>query len=155
MNFEEFIKGSTRQEKQVLQQATKICDKKGVRLTPPRQVVLLLIHRAVDGIKAYDLLREIRQMLPKAAPAVVYRPLHFLLQTSLIYKVNSCQLFKFNRLNAYIAASALFVCPLCNKQSLVEDQGLMQALYRLLKVNHYAAEENIVEIVAHCESCAK
>lgn len=155
MNFEEFITSSTRREKQVLQQVIEICEKKGVRLTLLRQVVLLLIHRAADGIKAYDILREIRQMLPNAAPAVVYRSLHFLLQTSLIYKVNSCQLFRFNRLNARVVAGALFVYPLCNKQTLVEDQGLMKDLHRLLKLNNYAEKKNIIEIVAQCKSCTR
>ena len=155
MNFEEFITSCTRREKQILQQATGICEKKGVRLTTPRQVVLLLIYRAADGVKAYDILREIRQMLPNAAPAVVYRSLHFLMHTSLIYKVNSCQIFKINQLSARMVAGALFVCPLCNKQTLVEDQGLMQDLHRLLKLNHYAGDENILEIVAQCENCGR
>ena len=62
MNFEGFVSGCTRREKQILQQATGMCEKKGVQLTTPRQVVLLLIYRATDGVKAYDILREIRQM---------------------------------------------------------------------------------------------
>lgn len=74
--------------------AEKTCASRGLRLTRLRRRVLELVWDRHEPIKAYDILDQLRQEHQGAAPPTVYRALDFLLQASLIHRVET--------LNAYV-----------------------------------------------------
>ena len=65
------------------------CERRGLRLTPLRKLVLELIASDEKPVKAYDLLDRLRAQTGKSAPPTVYRALDFLLEHGFIHKLES------------------------------------------------------------------
>lgn len=58
-------------EDKILVMAERICQSRGVRLTPQRETVLRLIAKQHGAISAYDLLDLLREVEPQAKPPTV------------------------------------------------------------------------------------
>ena len=77
-----------------LEQAEKICERDGLRLTPIRRQVLEIIWSSHEPSRAYDILAELsRRSGRQITPPTVYRTLDFLQKARLIHRIESQNAF--------------------------------------------------------------
>ncbi|WP_338031756.1 transcriptional repressor [Ectothiorhodospira shaposhnikovii] len=70
-----------------LSSAERLCQSRGVRLTPLRRRVLEKIWQNHEAIKAYELIHQLSSADHTVKPPTVYRALDFLLAQGLIHRI--------------------------------------------------------------------
>lgn len=140
---------------QRLQQAEARCLEQGMRLTTIRKQVLELLLRHEGGVKAYQLLDEMKAVHEQSTPPTVYRALEFLQDAGLVHRLDS--------LNAYVAChieqpqhqhGLLLVCPLCHAVSEIDDPEVCHLLADRIRLAGHQLQGNCLEIKAVCGECA-
>lgn len=138
-----------------LQQAQARCLAQGIRLTSIRKQVLELLLRHEGGVKAYQLLDEMKAVHEQSTPPTVYRALEFLQDAGLVHRLDS--------LNAYVAChieqsqhqhGLLLVCPICHAVSEIDDPEICHLLADRVRLAGYQLDGDCLEIKALCGSCA-
>ncbi len=141
---------------QRLQQAEARCLAQGIRLTTIRKQVLALLLRHEGGVKAYQLLDEMKAVHEQSTPPTVYRALDFLQDAGLVHRLDS--------LNAYVAChidqaphqhGLLLVCPQCHAVSEIDDPDICHLLSDRIRLAGYQLQGNCLEIKAVCGECAR
>lgn len=139
---------------QILQYVERYCRDHGLRFTAARRLVMELIVAADKPIKAYDLLDQMRQKQPSAAPPTVYRALDFLLSHHFIHRLES--------LNAFISCvhpnhhhqhGYFLICDDCNAVVEVEDSALSQKMASAAQDHNFESSHEVLEIHGRCEHC--
>lgn len=130
------------------------CKTRGASLTAIRREVLGLLYRSPKGVKAYDLLAQIKQERPGASPPTVYRALDFLIEQGLAHKIGRMNLFVACRHNSHQIPSLFLVCPKCSGVTELQEQSVMRALSVSLAEAGHQLESPEVEISALCPKCA-
>ncbi|MEN9455180.1 MAG: hypothetical protein RL210_699 [Pseudomonadota bacterium] len=140
---------------QRLQQAEARCLEQGMRLTTIRKQVLELLLRHEGGVKAYQLLDEMKAVHEQSTPPTVYRALEFLQDAGLVHRLDS--------LNAYVAChieqpqhqhGLLLVCPLCHAVSEIDDPEVCHLLADRIRLAGHQLQGDCLEIKAVCGECA-
>ncbi|AAW60585.1 transcriptional repressor [Gluconobacter oxydans] len=150
-----------------LDRTAEWCQRNGQRLTETRRLVLGLILSSEKPSGAYDLLARLRPAHPKAAPPTVYRALEFLLENSLIHRLE--------RLSAFVGCSHAVECPHgcnhhdeggmhraqflicrgCDRAWELEQDAIAPVLTRAAQSMGFRAEAATVEIEGLCAACQK
>lgn len=138
---------------QALERAAASCRERGASLTAIRREVLALLYRTPKGIKAYDLLEQMRQTRGNASPPTVYRALDFLIEQGLAHKIGRMNLFVACRHGAHSSPSLFLVCPKCNGVTEQEDPDMVTSLYASLAATGHRLDSPEVEISAVCPQC--
>jgi len=145
-------------EQTFLDQAASRCKEHGASLTPIRRHILRLLRRQPGGVKAYDLLEQMKSEHPGATPPTVYRALDFLIDQGL---ADQGLAHKIGRTNQFIAcnqevhddAGLFLVCPRCGQVTELHDHEASAALTRsLARAGHILVGPEI-EISAICQAC--
>lgn len=139
---------------EALRTAERLCQERGVQLTPLRMTVLELIWSSHKAVKAYDLLAQLKLLKHSAKPATIYRALDFLIAQGLIHRVES--------LNAYIGCNRsghhhdqlLLICNACYEIEELVAQDVMRTLTRALRQAHFTPSQKTFEIQGLCARCA-
>lgn len=134
--------------------ATRLCQERGVQLTPIRQQILALIWSDHKAVKAYELLDRIKPLQSGAKPATVYRALDFLIEQGLIHRIES--------LNAFIGCTCpdhqhellLLICKQCNEVEERSAPNVMRSLTAEIKLANFIAQNKAIEIHGVCKKCA-
>ena len=134
--------------------AAKLCDKRGVRLTPLRCAVLDLVIAADRPIGAYELLDRLRDRQGKAAPPTVYRALEFLINQGLVHRVES--------LNAYVGCAdpehthawQFLICGDCGRAVEMDDRRIKNAIAKGAAEHGFVVDRQTVEISGTCADCS-
>lgn len=132
--------------------AERICDQRGVKLTPIRRRVLELLWENHRPIGAYALLERLREERSAQAPTV-YRALDFLVAQGLAHKVM--------RLNAFTAccrpeephAPQFLICSECDGILEIVDPHVETAVGSAAKAVGFATQEAALELVGRCPAC--
>ncbi len=140
---------------QQLHNAEVLCKQQNKRLTPIRKQVLELLIRAQRGLKAYELLSQIRTLQPNAAPPTVYRALEFLTQLDLIHRLDA--------INAWTACvdvagephDLLVVCTECGNVAELSAPSLSQQIRDCILQAGFALGSAETELRALCLQCHK
>lgn len=141
---------------QRLQHAEARCREQGIRLTSIRKQVLALLLRHEGGVKAYQLLDEMKAVHEQSTPPTVYRALEFLQDAGLVHRLDS--------LNAYVAChieqpqhqhGLLLVCPLCHAVSEIDDPDVCHLLADRIRIAGYQLQGSCLEIKALCGTCSQ
>lgn len=138
---------------EALAQAERSCADRGVRLTRIRRMVLELIWRRHEPVKAYDLLDQLREEHRGAAPPTVYRALDFLLAEGLIHRIES--------LNAYVGCGdpshphlgQFLICQRCNAVAELDDPDISNLLGRKAKAMGFRVNWQTIEVNGVCPAC--
>ncbi len=131
------------------------CKERGASLTAIRREVLALLYRSPKGVKAYDLLEQIKQERPGASPPTVYRALDFLIEQGLAHKIGRMNLFIACRHASHQIPSLFLVCPKCSGVTELQELSVMRALSASLAEAGHRLESPEVEISALCPKCGK
>ena len=137
-----------------LKHADELCQRKNVRLTPLRRLVLSLVWQSQKPAGAYLILELLqKQQDRRAAPPTVYRALEFLLEQGLIHKVSS--------LNAFIACTQpdithvpqFFICRSCGNALELNSKNITDTILTRAKNLDFEIEEQVVEVSGRCNHC--
>jgi Fur family zinc uptake transcriptional regulator len=137
----------------IIKTAEKLCQQQAIRFTDQRRQVLEIIAVATAPVGAYEILDQIRQIHPGAAPPTVYRALEFLQQHGLIHKLES--------LHAYVACnhpgdphtSQFLICFDCGKVKELDDVGISSSVKQAATASGFQPTERLVEVTGTCEKC--
>lgn len=129
------------------------CARRGLRMTPSRHQVVALIAAHRGSIKAYELLAELKRMLPKAAPPTIYRALDFLLAHGFIHRIES--------INAYAPCvapgpaghAAFLICDVCHAAEEVDESKANAALDAAARRAGFAPVAQTLEVHGVCRDC--
>ncbi|WP_117236200.1 zinc uptake transcriptional repressor Zur [Vibrio maerlii] len=135
-------------------QIEKICQARGVRLTPQRRKVFELICESKKASSAYELLEKLKVDEPQAKPPTVYRALDFLLEQGFIHRVEST--------NSFISCCAcsdhkhfsqLLVCDQCGSVIELQDDNLIALLTKNAQKQGFQLTNHVIESHGTCEVC--
>ena len=137
-----------------LTRAAALCTQHGLRLTPLRRQVLVLVWESHRPAKAYDILTKLQRHEPAAKPPTVYRALDFLLDNGLIHKLH--------RKNAYIGcahpqqggACFFLICTQCNTVTEGEDPTFAQFVQHATQAYGFVPHHTTFEVEGLCGNCS-
>jgi len=118
-------------------------------------LVLDALRRAGKPMRAYDLLRALREQGIHSPPQI-YRALDRLIEEGTVHRLES--------LNAFAACdchdgrghghAAFAICTRCGRTNEVHDAALEQVLRRLAEKQGFRTRSAAVELSGLCEACA-
>jgi Fur family zinc uptake transcriptional regulator len=130
------------------------CSVRGLRLTPLRREVLVLIAAARKPVKAYDLLDSLRVNHASAAPPTVYRALDFLLENRFIHKLESINSFVFCQHPTTAHQVPFLICDVCEGATEVCDDGAIADLIeQQARGLGFRANAQTLEVHGICKQC--
>ncbi|GGX78980.1 transcriptional repressor [Litchfieldella qijiaojingensis] len=137
----------------LMQQAERQCQQRGVRFTPIRRRVLEMIAANQGGLKAYDLLDQLATEHASARPPTVYRALDFLIEQGLVHRIES--------LNAYVACPCpehahgfqLLICRHCGRVEELHLDDVNAQLTQRARDLGFRVERQTIELLGGCDSC--
>ena len=138
----------------ILHAAKRICEEKGVRLTPLRAKVLEAIAgRPHQAVGAYDLQECLGDGSSKPAPITIYRVLDFLAEQGLVHRLAS--------MNAFIACAhtsekhrpEFLICRECGAIGELSSASTDAALEADAEKHGFQMESTVVEILGLCPKC--
>lgn len=150
----------THDPKARLSEAKALCQSRGVRFTPLREEVYLLILSANKPLGAYDLISALQSNRQKThaknknvAPPTVYRSLEFLLAEGLIHQLSS--------INAYVPcchprsqhAAAFLICKKCHSVEECSNMPVDSIIEFAKQDAKFAIERTVIELKGVCHAC--
>lgn len=137
--------------------AKRLCEERGVRLTPLREQVLNLVWQSHKPLGAYAILDALATQPGtkprRQAPPTVYRALEFLQEHGLVHRINS--------LNAFIGCqqprehhqSHFLICRECATAVEIFDTDISGAIHAAASAAGFGVEGAFVEITGLCPNC--
>ena len=148
----------------LLDQAEAFCDRRQLRLTDQRRLILGLILDNPRPSGAYDLLDRLREDGRPAAPPTVYRALDFLTAQGLVHKIE--------RLSAFVGCSHMLdrcgpehahhgldatqflICTACRRVFEMGDSRIRVAIDQAAATRGFKPTAATVEVEGICADCA-
>lgn len=138
---------------QALSDALLQCEKKGLKLTKVRKLVLEIIWASHNPIGAYDILQKLQENGHKPAPPTAYRALDFLVTAQLIHRIES--------LNSYIGCPSpddshqcqFYICKKCGHIAELNNNDVAVALDNGAEQLGFHSQQPIIEVHGLCANC--
>ena len=135
--------------------AEKLCDKKGLRFTPTRRLVLNLLWLQHTPVGAYELLEMAKERGYRAAPITIYRALNFLIENGLAHRIASN--------NSYVGCScgggkhhAIFlICRKCGNICEVNGSDFLKKFKKATTESGFKIKTSSLEFEGLCPHCNK
>jgi Fur family transcriptional regulator, zinc uptake regulator len=141
------------QHADLLARAAAECKSRGVMLSSIRRDVLSLLAQHDNGLKAYDLLEEIKKQRPNATPPTVYRALDFLVAQGFVHKLELLSQFVVCRHTSHDLPGIYMVCSRCRSVSDLRDEHLAQRLAESVGHAGHRLDSPDIEISTVCADC--
>lgn len=137
----------------LLQRIEAICEGRDSNLTQLRKQVLTIVLENERPVTAYDILDNLKKLLPKAAPPTVYRALDYLSEEGFIHKLET--------LRAYIACyhpekdhvSQFLICTDCGMVNELELPAIASSLKQAVDEHGFKIHHPVIELTGRCHSC--
>lgn len=139
----------------LLAHAESVCAEQKVALTPIRRDVFALLCRHDRPVGAYELLGELKQTRPNAAPVTVYRALEFLLGVGLAHRINALNAFTACRGSESPHRGLMLVCSKCSQVIEVDDRRVESSIQRSAADLAFETGDKPVEVVGTCADCQR
>lgn len=146
----------------LLAQVATLCERRGVKLTELRRVVLGMVLDNATPVGGYEILDRLRESR-RAEPPTVYRTLDFLLEQGLVHRVE--------RLSAFVGCIAgcsaspdehshahavqFLICHACGRVIELQDHEVTAILTSAAKDNGFTITHATVEAEGLCEACRR
>jgi Fur family zinc uptake transcriptional regulator len=138
-----------------LEEVDVICKQKSIQFTPIRKLAFSLLLKAPNGLKAYELLDQLKVQKTSATPPTAYRALDFLLEHGFAHKIS--------KLNSFVACkqlchqpdtpSFLLICPCCHNVTEYDNESVNRNLVDALAASGFKLMEKEIELTATCPKC--
>ena len=138
---------------EALADAESYCRHRGLRLTPTRRRVLAIVWRGHDPVKAYDILDELNRAGRRTTPPTVYRALDFLMDASLIHRIDSLNAFVGCPLAGGEHTAQLLICSRCETVKEIDDPAIRGILDQGASRHGFLLEPQTVEVRGVCSRC--
>lgn len=138
---------------EVMAEATNVCARRGVRLTPLRRRVLEIVWQSHRPLGAYPILEILAVDGRAAAPPTVYRALDFLLENGLVHRIASLNAFVGCRYPGHIGAGQFLICQSCGSAAELNDTRVERAIDKSAAASGFVARGHTVEIAGLCPNC--
>lgn len=143
----------------IIARARAECDRVGVKLTPKRQNILLVLLLSEAPLSAYDIVDSYRERYNESLPAMsVYRILNFLVDNKLVHKLETTNQFL---PCAHIACDHQHEIPqflICDRCHAVAEVGLRKTLVRELQESvrkaGFSLTSQQLELHGICAKCS-
>lgn len=137
-----------------LRNAEKICQERGVRLTPQRRRVLEIVASSPRPLGAYDIMAAMdRESSRKTAPPTVYRALDFLLEQGLIHKIASLHAFMSCHHPDHDHASQFLICKDCGRVDELDSLNIDEGVHAAATAVGFLPQQQTVEVLGRCARC--
>lgn len=138
---------------QALSNAKELCQKRKLRFTPIRELVLKTIWQSHKPLGAYELLPVLAEEGFNSAPPTVYRALDFLQEQGLVHRIAL--------LNAFIGCphpdehhqGSFLICKQCNNTVEIEAPNISDAIHSQASHLGFQPEQQSIEILGLCPNC--
>lgn len=138
---------------QLLARAEKLCQHRGVRMTPARKEVFTLLSEHQGAIGAYDLLEQLKEVVPNAKPPTIYRALDFLQAQGFVHKITLS--------NSYVLCShfeqqhpvQMLICRKCGSVQEIHSDGVHEKFLSQANAQGFHVERQTVEALGICADC--
>ncbi|MEE8294974.1 MAG: Fur family transcriptional regulator, partial [Sphingomonadales bacterium] len=105
-----------------MRDAERVCQKRGVNLTPIRRQVLEMVWQGHHPVKAYEIIENFGGKSHSTKPPTVYRALDFLIENGLVHRIESQ--------NAFVGCSHpvtahnanFFICTCCQQAIEIDSE---------------------------------
>ncbi|OXC78050.1 Fur family transcriptional regulator [Caballeronia sordidicola] len=121
-------------------------------LTPLRQHVLALIKARGGQATAYELVADLSAEKKSAAPATIYRALHYLIERGDVRRIATTSTFIISE-RADGRHQVVMVCTHCGAIMLVHDDVLHTALVTAAHDSHFLIVGQETEVKGICQVC--
>lgn len=138
---------------EMIGQVEEQCRRKGWRLTPVRRRVLELVASAEGPVKAYDLLDQLKQTHPGAAPPTVYRALEFLLDHHFIHRLETINAFVSCYHPSHHHHSQFLICEECENVTELPNTDFLNGLEKAARSHDFQPRRQVVEVYGVCKRC--
>lgn len=136
--------------------AERLCQQRGVRLTPVRRRVLELIWRSHEPVGAYAMLDVLRVEGFNAQPPTVYRALEFLTDQGLIHRLESRNAFIGCPSPEHPHHALYLICTQCGTaEERAETPALAAALTDLAAETGFRITGRTLELTGLCQACQR
>jgi Fur family zinc uptake transcriptional regulator len=115
--------------------------------------VLEIVWQGHEPVKAYDILDQLNQSGKRSAPPTVYRALDFLLEASLVHRIDSLNAFVGCPLASGKHSAQLLVCTGCETVAEIDDPAIRGILEQTAARHGFVVEPQTVEITGLCPRC--
>lgn len=133
--------------------ATRLCQRRGARLTELRRRILALVWRSHTPQGAYAILATLHRQGRRAAPPTVYRALEFLLEHGLIHRIESLNAFVGCATPGEPHAGHFLICSDCGASAEVDDRRIGAAVRDSVADAGFKLERQIIELTGLCPDC--
>jgi Fur family zinc uptake transcriptional regulator len=143
----------TEKPSDLLARAAAECKARGVVWSSIRREVLSLLIQHDQGLKAYDLLEEIKKNRSNATPPTVYRALDFLVAQGFVHKLELVSKYVVCRHESHDVPGLFMVCARCRQVSDLEDNALATQLSARVGLAGHRLHSSDIEISTICPAC--
>lgn len=138
---------------EALAAATRLCQRRGARLTELRRRILALVWRSHAPQGAYAILATLQGQGRRAAPPTVYRALEFLLEHGLIHRIESLNAFVGCATPGEPHAGHFLICSGCGASAEVDDRRIGAAVRDSVADTGFKLERQTIELTGLCPDC--
>ena len=123
-------------------------------MTPARKEVFALLSNQQGAIGAYDLLEQLKEVMPNAKPPTIYRALDFLQSQGFVHRISSS--------NSYVLCShyeqqhpvQMLICRKCSHVQEIHSDGVHEKFLSQANAQGFQVEQQTVEALGTCADCA-
>lgn len=138
-----------------VREVAAVCSERGLRLTPLRERVLVLIADGERPLKAYELMELLRDERGPVAPPTVYRALDFLLENGFIHKLESINSFVGCHQPRVHHSVPFLICSRCLATVELENEEVTRLLMTQARELGFLPQAQTLEVHGICARCSE
>lgn len=137
-----------------LSKVQTLCMQNNERFTDNRRHILAALAKLNEPVGAYQLLDLVKNDLPSAKPATVYRALEFFIALGLVHRIDSSNQYLICNHAEDKHDAQFLICDTCGSvQELEVDSGLIRSLQNRAKSHGFRVGNHSFEVHGQCAGC--
>lgn len=137
----------------LLTKADALCKQRGARMTETRKQVFLILARQEGSVGAYDLLDQLKEVVPNAKPPTIYRALDFLEEQGFVHKITSSNSFVLCSHFEHNHPVQMLICKSCGDVREIHSEGVYSELKQQAEDHGFQVQEQTIEAHGLCAKC--
>lgn len=138
---------------EVVESVEKLCAEKSINFTDLRKKILKTIFADHKSVKAYDILKKLKEKEISDKPPTIYRALDFFMEHGIIHKIHST--------NSYVVCDHFqedhqchfLICEKCNLVIECCNAEINKIIALNASAKNFKAREKNIEILGICQNC--
>ena len=137
----------------LVRKAEKLCQSRGARMTSTRKEVFNILAQQEGSIGAYDLLDQLKIVVPNAKPPTIYRALDFLQEQGFVHKITSSNSFVLCSHFDHHHPVQMLICESCGNVQEIQSDGVYAELQHQAEDQGFLVQEQTIEAHGLCVKC--